>query len=71
MRRESYEYQNFLDRAYQALFSQSEVFRDALRQTGQAVMRHSIGERNPRLSVLTEREFVRRLTSLRDHIAEV
>ena len=71
MRRESNEYQNFLDRAYQALFSQSEVFRDALRQTGQAVMRHSIGERNPRLSVLTEREFVRRLTSLRDHIAEV
>jgi len=60
------DYKNFLDRAFQALFSQSEVFREALRLTGQAVLRHSIGERNPRSTVLTEREFVRQLTSLRE-----
>ena len=63
--RQSEEYQQFLDRAFLALFSQSDKFRDALQQTGQRVRRHSIGERNPARTCLTEREFVRRLSALR------
>lgn len=64
-RRDSDEYQQLLDRAYAAL-SQNSAFRGALLSTGRANLTHSLGTRDPRDTVLTEREFCGRLMKLRD-----
>ena len=58
------EYQTLLDEAFDAL-SQNEGFRRALVATGSSVLTHSIGKRDPRDTVLTEREFCSRLTKIR------
>lgn len=65
-KRKGKEYQELLDRAYQAMFNQSDSFRRALMATGDAVIKHSIGRSNPAETVLTEREFCSRLTKLRN-----
>ena len=59
------DYQELLDRAYDALFSQSERFRKALLDTGDEVLTHSIGNPNPRETTLTEEELCSRLVRLR------
>ena len=64
--RKSQEYQDLLDRAYRAMFEQSESFRRALKASGTAVLTHSIGKSNERETILTEREFCRRLMALRE-----
>ena len=64
--RKSQEYQDLLDRAYRAMFEQSESFRRALRASGTAVLTHSMGKSNERETILTEREFCRRLMVLRE-----
>lgn len=66
--RASDQYQALLDRAYQAMFEQSDSFRRALQATGDAVIKHSIGKSNPKETVLTEREFCGRLMRLRDEL---
>jgi hypothetical protein len=54
MRRDSAEYQTFLDRAYDAMYSQSPSFRDALFAAGpSAVFTHSIGKSRVSDTVLT------------------
>lgn len=58
------DYQRLLDRAYEAL-SKNEKFRKALWSTANAVLTHSMGKSDQSKTVLTEREFVRRLTSIR------
>ena len=63
--RKSDEYQELLDRAYQAMFDHNESFRKALKASGEANLTHSMGRSNPRETVLTEREFCRRLMQLR------
>ncbi len=63
--RHSDEYQNLLDRAYDALM-QNEGFRKALAATGNAVLTHSIGKSDSSKTVLTESEFCGRLMELRD-----
>ena len=65
--RHGQEYQELLDRAYEALFK-NENFRKALLATGCEVLVHSIGKSNPRDTVLTEEEFCSRLTELRSRI---
>lgn len=65
MARNSKEYQDFLDRAFQAMLEQSESFRKALLATGDAVITHSIGKHKESETVLTEREFCSRLMKLR------
>lgn len=50
---------------YASLWVQNASFRDDLRATGDAVLRHSMGRRDERETVLTEREFCRLLTWLR------
>ncbi|KVP39878.1 hypothetical protein [Burkholderia ubonensis] len=65
MGRGSAEYQAFLDRAYQAMFDQSESFRKALLASGDAVITHSIGKNKESETVLTERELCSRLMKLR------
>jgi len=58
------EYQRLLDRAYAAL-AENEKFKKALLATGDAVLTHSLGHSNDKKTILTEREFIRRLVSLR------
>jgi hypothetical protein len=58
------DYQALLDRAYAAL-STNDGFRRALLASGDAVLTHSIGRKNPSETVLTRAEFCGRLTRLR------
>lgn len=67
-RRHGHEYQELLDRAYEALF-QNEDFKKALLATGQEVLTHSIGKSDPSNTILTEEEFCSRLMKLRSKIA--
>jgi len=66
--RHSQEYQNLLDEAYEAMFSQNKKARKALLATKGATLKHSIGKSDPHKTVLTEREFCSRLTKIRDRI---
>jgi predicted NAD-dependent protein-ADP-ribosyltransferase YbiA (DUF1768 family) len=67
--RKSDEYQELLDRAYDALY-ENEGFKDALRAAGDAVFTHSIGKKNQAETVLTTSEFCSRITKLRDRLKE-
>lgn len=60
-------YQALLDRAYDALFAQSERFRAALAATGDSRLTHAIGKSDPCDTVLTTDEFCTRLEQLRAH----
>ena len=64
-KRESDEYQNLLNRAYNALYENS-GFRKALEATNGAKLTHSIGKNKIQDTVLTVSEFCSRLTYLRD-----
>ena len=68
LNRHSQEYQNLLDEAYEAMFTQNEKAKKALLATHKAVLKHSIGKSDPHKTVLTEREFCSRLTKIRDKI---
>lgn len=61
-------YQIFLDRVYQAIFDQSPDFRAALHATADAALTHSIGNPDPKSTVLTEDEFCARLLRLRQKL---
>jgi hypothetical protein len=67
-KRDSQEYQDLLDRAYQAMFEQCPVFRKALKETGDTVIEHSIGGVDSKETILTQQEFCSRLTSLREKL---
>lgn len=64
--RQGDEYQALLDKAYQAMYDQSDSFRRALAATQNAVLTHNIGHNKEVDTVLTTREFCSRLTKLRD-----
>jgi predicted NAD-dependent protein-ADP-ribosyltransferase YbiA (DUF1768 family) len=64
-KRDSEEYQNLLNRAYNALYENAK-FRKALEATGHATLTHSIGKNKKSETVLTTQEFCSRLTHLRD-----
>lgn len=63
--RKSKEYQELLDRVYEALFT-NEKFKSDLLSTNNAVFTHSIGNNKESETVLTESEFCKRLTKIRD-----
>lgn len=65
LERSSKEYQDLLDRAFDALCKQSEKFRLALLATGNATIEHSMGKTDKAQTVLTRQEFCSRLTKLR------
>jgi hypothetical protein len=67
--RHSQEYQDLLDRAYDAL-AKNQGFRDALIASQNAHLTHSIGKSDPHRTILTSREFCSRLTNLRTTIME-
>jgi predicted NAD-dependent protein-ADP-ribosyltransferase YbiA (DUF1768 family) len=65
--RHSQEYQDLLDRAYNAL-ANNEGFKRALLATGKATLTHNIGKRDPKKTILTRSEFCGRLVKLRDKL---
>lgn len=65
-KRDSDEYQELLDNVYNALFEQSESFRNALKATGNSSITHSIGKNKINETVLTQSEFCSRLIKLRN-----
>lgn len=64
--RDGTEYQNLLNRAYNALY-ENEGFRKALDATQGMTLTHSIGKSRKNETVLTAAEFCSRLTYLRDY----
>ena len=67
--RSSQEYQDLLDRAFDAL-AQNNGFRAALLATGNSVLTHSIGKNKITETVLTRQEFCSRLTKIREKLKE-
>lgn len=65
IKRDSQEYQNLLNKAYNALYENS-GFKKALEATNGATLTHSIGKNKIQDTVLTSQEFCSRLTYLRD-----
>lgn len=65
--RNSKEYQDLLDRAYQAL-AKNEGFQKALLATGNATLKHSIGKKDITQTILTRQEFCSRLTKIREEL---
>lgn len=61
-------YQHLLDIAYEAMFKQSESFRNALRASGSATLVHTIGKTNTKETILTQSEFCSRLMKLKERI---
>ena len=64
--RKSFEYQNLLNRAYNALYEQNESFRKCLDDAGNAKFTHSMGNKNKKETCLTRSEFCGRLQHLKD-----
>jgi len=68
VKRDSQEYQDLLDEAYECMFAQNNKARNALLASGDAVLKHSMGSRKISDTVLTRREFCSRLTKIRAKI---
>lgn len=66
-KRDSQEYQDLLDRAYDEL-SKNAGFRKALLATQDAVLTHSIGKTKITETVLTRQEFCSRLHTIRERL---
>lgn len=67
IKRDSQEYQDLLDEAYDCPY-QNEGFRRALAATRRATLTHSIGKSDMRRTVLTTSGFCSRLRKLRDRL---
>ena len=67
IKRNSQEYQDLLDKAYQCMYDQSESFRNALKASMNSTLTHSMGKKNKNETILTVSEFCSRLTNLRDY----
>lgn len=64
--RKSKEYQDLLNRAYNALY-ENDKFRKTLEDAGpKTIFTHSIGKNNKKETVLTESEFCKRIQYLKD-----
>lgn len=61
----SQEYQDLLDHAYEAMFTQCDSARRALLASGDAIFTHSIGKNKETDTILTTQEFCSRLTKIR------
>lgn len=68
IKRDSQEYQDLLDRAYLAMFSQNTKAQKALLATGDANLTHSVGRRKINETVLTAQEFCSRLMEIRSYL---
>ena len=68
-KRDSQEYQDLLDRAFDAL-AENASFQKALLATGKATLTHTIGKTNSSETVLTRAEFCSRLLRIRARLQE-
>ena len=68
--RHSPEFQELLDEAFEALFTQNEKAREALLATGEEILIHTVGKSDPHETVLTEEEFCSRLMRIRTILQE-
>lgn len=68
IKRDSQQYQDLLDRAYQAMFDQNPKAQKALLATGDAQLKHSVGRRKVNETVLTRQEFCSRLMKIREQV---
>lgn len=68
IKRQSKEYQDLLDRAYDELYK-NDGFKAALNAAGNAVFTHSVGKIKQNETVLTVQEFCSRLNKLRDRLS--
>lgn len=66
IKRDSKEYQELLDKAFDAL-SENKSFQRALLATNNATLTHSIGKNKITETVLTRQEFCQRLTKIRNY----
>ena len=66
-KRDSADYQELLDRAYNAL-AQNASFQKALIATKGATLTHSLGRRKQSETILTASEFISRLNKIRDKL---
>lgn len=66
-KRDSQEYQELLDRAFNAL-AENEGFKKALLATGNSTLIHSIGKTKMSETVLTKAEFCSRLMKIRENL---
>lgn len=66
--RQGEEFQQLVRQAYRAMFEQCPLFRNALAETGDKRLFHSMGKTDPRLTILTEKEFCDILTELRSEL---
>jgi len=62
--RESQEYRELLTRLYTEVYKQDEQFRKDIQKSAKYELVHSMGNPNPRDTVLTEREFIEQLVYL-------
>ena len=65
MNRMSKEYQNFLKRVFEARYLADQDFRNAIQDTKDFVLTHSIGKHNKAETCLTEEEFIGMLSHLK------
>jgi len=68
IKRDSKEYQELLDRAYEAMFTQNAKAKKALLATNSANLTHSIGWHKANETVLTKKEFCSRLMKMRSRL---
>lgn len=61
------EFRELIFRAYSAMYAQNAPLREALEASRGARLCHSIGEPNPKKTILTEREFICMLYRLRNY----
>lgn len=66
-KRDSQEYQDLLDRAYNAL-AENNKFQKALLATGNATLTHRMGTKKQAKTILTEQEFTSRLMKIRSRL---
>lgn len=67
LKRDSWQYQHLLDRAFQAMYDWSDSFRKALKASGNSTLTHSMGKNKINETVLTNSEFCGRLLELRNN----
>jgi hypothetical protein len=67
IKRDSNEYQELLDKVYNALYKNSKLFRKALAHSVGVILTHTMGKNNKNETILTTQEFCSRLMILRDY----
>lgn len=66
--RHTTEYTDLLYRAYDALFDQNSDFRDALKDSMDYNLDHSIGQTDTELTIMTKKEFLHQINRQRDKL---